>query len=57
VKLIEKKMAALKRHKDIFKKRHGEEVYEEMMSALVDNLHASEVNEDEIEVTAESIVG
>jgi hypothetical protein len=50
-------MAALEKHKDIFKKKHGKEVYEEMMSALVDNLLASEVNEDEIEGTAESIVG
>ena len=57
VKLIEKKMAALEKHKGIFVKKHGEEVYEEKMSALVDNLLASEVNEDEIEGTAESIVG
>ena len=57
VKLIEKKMAALKKHKDIFVKKHGEEVYEEKMSALVDDLLASEVNEDEIKGTTESIIG
>jgi hypothetical protein len=38
-------------------KKHGEEVYEEKMSALVDDLLASEVNEDEIKGTAESIIG
>jgi hypothetical protein len=45
------------RTKDIFVKKHGEEVYEEKMSALVDDLLASEVNEDEIKGTAESIIG
>lgn len=49
VKLIAKKIATLERYKEIFVRKHGEEQYEEKMSALVDDLLASEVNEHEDE--------